>query len=390
MKIAKQILFFVSVLVFLFLFACDNQSGKNNFTDENETPDLDNGNTGDSGDTGNTGNSGNSGNTGDTGDTGDTGNTGNTGDTGDTGNTGNTGDTGNTGNTGDLNPFQLGPYFVQLIDVKKNDNESPRDFRIYNPEGAEGDLPVVHFLHGFQCKFGWYDDFLIHLASHGFIVVSGQSEHSMIGGDASNVEADKVLAFIDWLKGDLPGRITGKTPDFSKFGVSGHSRGGKVTNHMLNKRNDLAVAFFGVDPVDAGSPLGGDPPSLENPVLFMGASMFLGTEKGPELNLGQACTPAGNNSVSFYAGYPSPSRHIIAGGVGHMDMLDEDDLASCGTTCSVCVDSGDKALNTQFRQYIGGLMTAFFGLTLKDETGYEAILDDVPAHPFIVPFHESK
>mgnify|MGYP001323261623 CR=1 FL=1 len=294
-----------------------------------------------------------------------------------------------TGNTADLQAiFNLGPHFVNIIDIKEGDNGAPRDFRIFEPTGATGLVPVVHFLHGFQLKNTYYDDVLIHLSSHGFIVVSGQSEHSLMGGDTSVVEATKVTAFIEWIKTNLASKLTGMTPDFDNFAVSGHSRGGKVTNHVLNTAPAIAKCFFGLDPVDAPPPLGGDDPSLNNPVQFQGKSMFLGAEKGPEGM--QACAPADHNSVNFYFGFPSPSRHIIAAGVGHMDMVDEPDLKACGTTCSLCAGSKDNALNTQFRTYSGGLMAAFFSSALKGKTEYETLLGDFMTHPFLTKVSESK
>jgi pimeloyl-ACP methyl ester carboxylesterase len=167
-----------------------------------------------------------------------------------------------------------------------------------------------------------------------------------MGGDTTIVEATKVAAFIEWIKTNLAAKLTGMTPDFDNFAVSGHSRGGKVTNHVLNTSPAIAKAFFGLDPVDAPPPFGGDDPSLNNPVQFQGKSMFLGAEKGPEGM--QACAPADHNSDNFYFGFPSPSRHIIAAGVGHMDMVDEPDLNACGTTCSLCAGSKENALITQF------------------------------------------
>jgi hypothetical protein len=114
--------------------------------------------------------------------------------------------------------------------------------------------------------------------------------------------------------------------------------------------------------------------------------MFLGTEKGPSGV--QACAPAGDNSVHFYASYPSPSRHIIAKGVGHADMVD--DQSECGTYCSLCAKSGNNTLNQQFISYTGGLMAAFFNSTLKNETQYEALLDDSSLHPFATTLNEHK
>lgn len=240
-------------------------------------------------------------------------------------------------------------------------------------------------------KIDYYDDFLTHLASHGFVVVSSQSEHVMINGDTTIVEAEKVATFLNWLKQNLQSKVS-VTVDITRFGVSSHSRGGKVTNRVLNNDPSMATSFFGVDPVDSAPPMGGssDPASLNDPVQFTGESMFLGTEKGVEGTLGQACAPQSDNSVHFYASYPSPSHHIIAAGVGHADMVDPSDVSACGMYCSTCKGSGDTNLNQQFIAYTGGLMVAFFNATLKGQTQYEALLDDVSQHPFATTLAEHK
>ena len=285
--------------------------------------------------------------------------------------------------------FALGPYFVNVIDVTSGTDGAPRDFRIYEPTGAEGNIPVIHFLHGFMYKISYYDDILTHLASHGFIVVSSQSNHGTmgVGGDTTPVEAEKVVTFINWLKQNIQSKVS-VTADVDHFGISGHSRGGKVTNRVLNSDPTIVTSFFGVDPVDSAPPMGGssDPQSLNDPVQFTGESFFLGTELGP--NGTQACAPSGDNSVKFYASYPSPSHHIIAAGVGHADMVD--DQSECGVYCSLCAKSGNNELNQQFKAYTGGLMAAFFNFTLKGETQYEALLNDSSTHPFATALTEHK
>jgi chlorophyllase len=285
--------------------------------------------------------------------------------------------------------FNLGQYKVNIIDIASGTDGAPRQFRIYEPIGAEGKIPVVHFLHGFQLKHIYFDDMLTHLSSHGFIVVSGQSEHKLIKGDTSIVEAQKVYSFIIWLKDHLTSKIS-VIPDFTNLGVSGHSRGGKVTNRMLNSHPELAVSFFGVDPVDSAPPMGSssDPKSLNDPVQFKGESMFVGTEKGPKGMFSFA--PKGDNSVSFYAGYPSPSHHIIAADVGHIDMIDQNDLSSLGLVRFACSGASDKNIKAKFINYIGGLMAAFFSSTLKGQTKYEALLNDASNHPFKTTLVEHK
>ena len=308
-------------------------------------------------------------------------------DTTDTDDTTPGGDTGDTASA-DADPvFSMGPYTVKTTDIASDTDGAPREFRIYEPTGAVGNIPVIHFLHGFMYKIGYYDNILTHLASHGFIVVSSQSDHAMMGGDTTIVEAEKVGTFINWLKQNIQSKVS-VTADVKYFGVSGHSRGGKVTNRVLNTDPAMATSFFGVDPVDSAPPLGGDsdPTSLSDPVQFKGESMFLGTELGP--NGMQACAPAGENSANFYAKYPSVSHHIIAAGVGHADMVD--DQSECGMYCSTCPGSGNDALNQQFITYTGGLMTAFFNATLKGMTAYETLLNDSSKHPFQTTIVEHK
>ena len=286
--------------------------------------------------------------------------------------------------------FDMGPYTVNTTDIAAGTDGAPRGFRLYEPVGAEGKIPVIHFLHGFTYKDYYYDDMLIHLASHGFIVVSSQSDHAMMGGDTTIVEAEKVMTFINWLKQNIQSKVS-VTVDVEHFGVSGHSRGGKVTNRVLNNDPAIATSFFGVDPVDSAPPVGGssDPNSLNDPVQFKGESFFLGTELGPEGGM-MACAPAGENSVRFYASYPAPSHHIIAAGVGHADMVDPDDLSACGLNCSVCKSSGSSELNQQLIHYTGGLMVAFFNKTLKGQIQYEDLLNDSSTHPFPTALVEHK
>ena len=294
------------------------------------------------------------------------------------------------------NVFVLGPYMVNMIDVAAGADGAPRQFRIYEPTGAEGNIPVIHFLHGFMYKIAYYDDMLIHLASHGFIVVSSQSNHAMVNGDTTIVEAEKVVTFINWLKQNIQSKVS-VTADVEHFGISGHSRGGKVSNRVLNSNPAIATSFFGVDPVDSAPPFAGfiggdDPQSLMELVKFTGESMFLGTEKGPAGMIGStaACAPSGDNSVRFYGAYPAPSHHIIAAGVGHADMVDPADISTCGMYCSSCKGSGNTALNQQFISYTGGLMTAFFNSTLKGQKQYENLINDSSQHPFLTTLNEHK
>lgn len=128
-----------------------------------------------------------------------------------------------------------------------------------------------------------------------------------------------------------------------------------------------------------------DPKSLLDPVKFKGESMFLGTEKGPNGLL--VFAPKGENSNNFYACFPSPCIHIIAKGVGHVDMMDEN---ACRFVRSISANSGDKNINSKFIAYCGGLMAAFFNSSLKGMKQYEKILKNSSFHPFLTTLVEYK
>ena len=254
----------------------------------------------------------------------------------------------------------------------------------------------------------------------------------------SITEAGKLVTFISWLVENVQSKVS-VTADIEHFGIAGHGRGGKVSSRVTNY-SEMAMlkGFFGVDPVDStqsassydeesiGEITTGAISGKEQCLAFGGTwslgscrnatidsqekceilggyyfngskcynnratlpSMFLGTEKGRSGY--SACAPAGKNSTDFYASYPSPSRHIIAAGVGHADMVDPEDLSSCGSTCSGCTGSGNNELNQKFVAYTGGLMVAFFNITLKGKTQYETVLDDVSTHPFATTLNEHK
>lgn len=315
----------------------------------------------------------------------------------DSGNTVDGGDETDTGNETVCDPtydpvFCYGQYYVKMTEILSGDNGAPRKFKVFEPIDAQGNIPVIHFLHGYQLKYDYYDSLLMQLCSHGFIVVSSQSNHNVIGGDDSFDEAEKIAEFMEWLKTGLQNYVA-VTPDFGNVGVAGHNRGGKVTNRLLNSNPAVAKSFFGVDPtdVDVDFATAEDPRSLGDPVQFTGESMFLGVEKRNSLvELSRAeslCAFEDDDSAKFYAAYPSPSHHIVAAGVGRIDMLD---TGECGTTCT-CSGSNDNGMKSMFITYTGGLMTAFFNSTLKGQTEYEELLNDPSgAYPFTATLVDHK
>lgn len=243
--------------------------------------------------------------------------------------------------------------------VERCERGAPVEMLVHIPESNER-LAVVVFQHGFMTRNSAYDEVLRHLASHGFLVVAPQmytpGVAALFGRPTAAEEADLATQILDWLPGNL-GELTGRTPDFARLGLGGHSRGGKVAWLTLRADPTCARAIAGVDPVDgAGGPLGGQTRVTEHPFDFSIPALVIGT------GLGGSCAPEGDNYVQFYAASQSPAWRIVVFGQGHGDMLDED--VAGGFAARICATSNDRA---PMRQLTAGLLTAFFRVTLQDD-----------------------
>jgi len=283
--------------------------------------------------------------------------------------------------------FLLGPYQVLQKDLAKNAAGNAMAVRIYYPSTA-GTYPYVNFIHGFQLKNTYYDQILTHLASHGFIIVSSQFEQSLFGSTPTTEEATAMLTMLDnWIIPQLGNHTTPAVPDLTRIGLSGHSRGGKTSWRMILANPTRFQAIAGVDPVLAPPPVGSDPNPITGSVSYTAPSLLIGTELGPTGM--QACAPTDGNSAYMYPNLPPPTWHLIGGGIGHMDMIDADDLSACGTTCSLC-SGGDAAQKATFRTLCGGLLVAFFRASLYGETELYGKLTDTANMPHPITTAEHK
>ncbi len=283
--------------------------------------------------------------------------------------------------------YAPGPHSVLQKDLAKNASGNAMAVRIFYPADT-GTYPYINFIHGFQLKDTYYDQILTQLASHGFVIVSTQFEQSLFGGDTTIEETTAMIAFIDsWIVPQLGANTSPAVPDFTKVGLAGHSRGGKTSWRMILANPTRFQAIAGVDPVLAPPPMGSDPNPISTPVSYSAPSLLIGTEIGPTGM--QACAPADGNSAFMYPNLPSPTWHLIGGGIGHMDMIDTDDLSACGMTCSAC-SGGDNNQKATFRTLVGGLLVAFFRASLYGESDLYNKLTDTASMPHPITTAEHK
>ena len=279
-------------------------------------------------------------------------------------------------------PYVPGGLNVETIPLAQNEQGAPVDMLIFAPK-EDGEYAVVVFQHGFLMANHYYTSVLTHLASHGFIVVVPQMYTPgglPIGKPNAYEEALTALAVYDWLPTALSA-VTGLTARHDRTGLAGHSRGGKVIWIVLKGDPSYAQAVAGVDPVDGtGGPLGGEVRVVDGDFGFGFPSFVLGTGKGSELYLGQACAPIGDNHERFYDASASPAFHVVATYYGHNDML-EDQPSGCGLECTSCPGGDSRA---PMRNLTAGMLVAFFRGALQGVPSSFDTLTDIDAAPVVI------
>ncbi|HOW51164.1 MAG TPA: dienelactone hydrolase family protein [bacterium] len=279
--------------------------------------------------------------------------------------------------------FSPGNIPVSTINIKEGDGGAPKAMIIYAPNDQETH-PVVFLFHGFLCSSTWFENILFHLATHGFIAVAPQmykADGLPIGKPKAAEEATDGIAVVQWAETALDAAVPG-TPDFTKVGFAGHSRGGKVIWLMIQQIPQYFSAIAGIDPVDGtGGPFGGEAEALPGPITYTAPSLVLGTGRGPTGT--SACAPADDGYAHFYANIPTPAWQIVATDFGHMEMIDTDDVSACGTTCSLCAKS-DGLHREEFQQTVRGSLAAFFKNALLGDNAFMPCLTDAAAMPVAV------
>lgn len=266
-------------------------------------------------------------------------------------------------------PGQPGPFEVQeaALEIPV---AAPRRLaaQVFRPAGAEA-RPLVLFMHGFQLTGAGYASTGRHLASHGFVVVLPTMGDSLFAPLTHRQLADDVSAMLDFL-------LMQPGIDPERVGAAGHSRGGKqvIFAAALDDRID---AVFGVDPVDAGPPFGGNPqdyPSVtpelmgdvDIPSAFLGAGLG-GMAAFPGA---PACAPVADNHQAYFEAAPGPAWSYTLAQAGHLDFLDD-----CGLLCLTCTQGADPA---GARAFTRQTLAAFFKWQLEGDLAYQPWVEGPP------------
>jgi chlorophyllase len=277
-------------------------------------------------------------------------------------------------------PYSNGLLAIRRLSTAACEQGNIVPLLILSPD-APGNYPVVVFQHGFITRNEAYSEILSHLASHGFVVVAPQMYEpglaALLGQPTAADEALTAAQVLSWLTAGLPATLA-YSPETSRLGLAGHSRGGKVAWLMLVANPSRVQAVAGVDPVDGtGGPFGNQARVVQGPFSFSLPTLVIGT------GLGGNCAPAGDNHEQFYAASRSPAWHVVIPDAGHADMLDE---ATAISASGVCPGGPDRAA---VRRLTAGLLVAFFRGSLQGDASAYTYLTDVADAPMTIEV-ESK
>lgn len=244
---------------------------------------------------------------------------------------------------------------------------SPVDLDVYLPS-TPGPRPVVSLSPGLLQPRDAYRPYGERLASHGVIVVV-RSDPGLLT-DTQTVADHIVTIGTSWLAAEnvddtspLYGRV-----DQGRLGLAGHSRGGKASLVAAEQGlHDVAVAWFGLDPVDAAEFSGGAMARDALPDLGMPTGFF-----GAEVS--SSCSPAGDNYHVLFSVAPSPSVELVGLGAGHTQLQDQDHCVGCAACSPAGSADADEVLARAVRY-----LTAFFARELLDDATVGAGLDGAGA-----------
>ncbi|CAH8358121.1 unnamed protein product [Eruca vesicaria subsp. sativa] len=284
------------------------------------------------------------------------------------------------------NSFDDGKYKTDLLTLdpssccRKPQSSSPpsppKQLLVATPV-EEGEYPVVMLLHGYLLYNSFYSQLMLHVSSHGFIVIAPQL-YSIAGPDTMD-EIKSTAQIIDWLSVGLnhflPPQVT---PNLSKLALSGHSRGGKTAFALALKKfgysSDLKIsALIGIDPVDGTGKGKQTPP----PVLTYEPNSFDLEDKMPVLVIGSGlgetapnplfppCAPPGVNHRDFFRECQGPAWHFVAKDYGHLDMLDDDTKGIRGKVSHCLCKNGEE--RRPMRRFVGGSVVAFLMAYLEGD-----------------------
>lgn len=220
---------------------------------------------------------------------------------------------------------------------------------------AGGPYPGVSFGHGFVQPVGTYQSTLLHLATHGYLVIATNSEGGLFPSH-SNFASD-ILRCVTWLEEQHaePGSLLEGLVRTDAFGLSGHSMGGGAAILAASDPRVRAVV-----PLAAAN---------TNPSSIAASSNFFVPVRHIVGSQDTIVTPG--TTVQMFNNSARAKQFVNLQGGFHCGFID-----SQGFGC----DSGSMSRADQLA-YVRRQITEFFDLYLKGDASVWPAVWDAPADP---------
>lgn len=285
------------------------------------------------------------------------------------------------------NVFEQGNYNTKLISIDPSTTTSfstppPKPLLIATPL-QEGHFPILILLHGYLLYNHFYSQLILHIASHGYVVLAPQLY--TIAGPDSEEEIRSAAALTDWISTGLAAILPKQVLlNIEKIAISGHSRGGKVAFALALGHATMKLSFsalMAIDPVD-----GMDKGKQTNPPILTYvphsfdlkvAAMVIGSGLGglKKNPIFPPCAPKGVSHEDFFGECCAPAWHFVAKEYGHLDLLDDETEGFRGKATYCLCKSGRERKG--MRRFVGGIMVAFMKAYLEgDDEELMAIWND--------------
>ena len=172
--------------------------------------------------------------------------------------------------TSSQNPEQPGPHLVGWQDVQfvdQNFNQGTVRAKIYYPattsgngaaaDPSSGPYPLVNFMHGWLMRAKDYDNLCIHLASHGFVIASTDTQSGFFANTQTYAKDSRsLLHWVEDSAGDPIGWLAGMV-DGGDWAAVGHSMGGGPRSVLIGLeprvRTIIGLQAADMDPPGPGS-----------------------------------------------------------------------------------------------------------------------------------------
>lgn len=317
----------------------------------------------------------------------------------------------------ELSPYRYGKYLESLTSFdlgshRKLDSDTNMHVYIVAPNCTEDTkMPIFYFYTAFAGKVPslFYNEFLRHIASHGIVTVSMDSDKVDRSVSFQKDKANELIDAMDWFSADnkLSDLLTDNLiyhvqPDYAKVFLGGHSAGGHTVTQVLSFGCFNVGGLILIDPVDGLSPFNYSaaienfasvihPPRLVDfrvPLLHIDNALDP-VSPFPDDPDYPPCAPAAMSNDRFFDAWRGPAWQINATYFGHMDFVDIKGLNKLNKVFDLTCAGNQTADNREYISLVAGGVVGFVDMLYNQQPLSEMYLTKADLMPTAVTLRQN-